>query len=234
MSTSLSRQLEQLRKSSHVASVKERDGASSIATQGPSILNLNVQLSSEELTLLAKESLQELSIGCPILRSYHVLVFRDDPNDPLPMDDDIEMEGSDKSIEDLLFLLSSFLLKPSTQYLLQYLITRHKIHIDFGKELLFACLPYYDQTIFHRVVSAIPNSFAKASAEEEFPKWSENFKTSCHPATKVGLARHLASDQGFFKLFCHVYVQKLLRGHIQRYVYLEKFPSYTCTKISFP
>ena len=214
MSTSLSRQLEQLRTSSQVSSAR-KDGGSSVASLGPNILN--VDLGSEELTVLAKEGLHELTSACPILGSYKLLLFKDDSNDPLPVDDDVDMDSSgDKSIEDVLFLLSPFIARLSAQYVLQYLITRHKVHINSAETLIFAIIPYSDKVIFNRVVEAVPIRFGKARAEEEFPRWMENFKTACHPATKVGIARHLASDPGFFKLFCHMFVHKLLRGHMKR------------------
>ena len=214
MSTSLSRQLEQLRTSSQVSSAR-KDGGSSVASLGPNILN--VDLGSEELTVLAKEGLHELTSACPILGSYKLLLFKDDSNDPLPVDDDVDMDSlGDKSIEDVLFLLSPFIARLSAQYVLQYLITRHKVHINSAESLIFAIIPYSDKVIFNRVVEAVPIRFGKARAEEEFPRWMENFKTACHPATKVGIARHLASDPGFFKLFCHMFVHKLLRGHMKR------------------
>ena len=220
MSTSLSRQLEQLRTSSQVSSAR-KDGGSSVASLGPNILN--VDLGSEELTVLAKEGLHELTITCPILARYELLLFKDDSNDPLPVED-IDMDiPDDKCIEDVLFLLSPFISKLSAQYVLQYLMTRHKIHINSAESLIFAIIPYSEKVIFNRVVEAVPIRFGKARAEEEFPRWVENFKTACHPATKVGIARHLASDPGFFKLFCHMFVQKLLRGHIKRYVLCQNF-----------
>ena len=214
MSTSLSRQLEQLRTSSQVSSAR-KDGGSSVASLGPNILN--VDLGSEELTVLAKEGLHELTSACPILGSYKLVLFKDDSNDPLPVDDDVDMDSpGDKSIEDVLFLLSPFIARLSAQYVLQYLITRHKVHVNSAESLIFAIIPYSDKVIFNRVVEAVPIRFGKARAEEEFPRWMENFKTACHPATKVGIARHLASDPGFFKLFCHMFVHKLLRGHMKR------------------
>ena len=133
------------------------------------------------------------------------------------------MDDGTKCIEDVLFLLSPYVPRLSAQYVLQYLITRHKVHINSTECFIFSVIPYYDKIIFNRVVDAVPIRFGKARAEEDFPRWVENFKAACHPATKVGIARHLASDPGFFKLFCHVFVQKLLRSHIKRYGYLLIF-----------
>ena len=216
MSTSLSRQLEQLRtSSSQVSSWQSRDGATSLASLGPNLLD--VQIGGEQLTVLAKESLRDLSVICPVLESFQSVLFRDDPDDPMPVDHMMQTDADEeKSIEDIFFLLSPHLLEASAQHVLQYLVTKHKVHIKYPELLLFSAIPYYQYKIFHRVVEALPTRFGKARAEEDFPRWVENFKTVCHPATKIGLTRHLASDQGFFKLFCHVLVQKLIRYHIKR------------------
>ena len=205
MSTSLSRQLEQLRTVSQAGPASTQ----STSTLGPNLLES--QLGAEQLTLLAKEALESLTSTCPVLESYKCVLFKDDPHDPLPEDDDDNEEPRD--LEDLLFLLSPYLLKPPAQYLLQYLVTRHDIHRKHAETLLFALIPYYQYTIFHRMVDALPTRFGKARAEEEFPRWVENFKHACHPATTIGLVRHLASDSGFFKLFCHIW-----HGHLKHHM----------------
>ena len=118
MSTSLSRQLEQLRTVSQ-AQLPVKDGATSIASLGPNLLE--TQLGAEQLTLLAKEALETLASTCPVLENFKSVLFKDDPHDPLPEDEDEEMIEVGREIEDLLFLLSPYLLKPPAQYLLQYI-----------------------------------------------------------------------------------------------------------------
>lgn len=217
MSTSLSRQLEQLRTSSQAASAQpSKDGAASVASLGPCLLD--TQLGGEQLTLLAKEALQQLSAKCPVIGSFATVLFRDDPDDVMPDDYDEDMSTADKktTVEDLLFLLTPYVLERPAQYVLQYLVTKHKVHQKHAETLFFSTIPYYDYAIFNRIVDALPLRFGKAHAEEEFPRWVETFKHACHPATTVGLVRHLASDPGFFKLVCHMFVQKLLRSHVRR------------------
>ena len=93
-STSLSRQLEQLRASSQVSKYQSsKDGGVSLASLGPSILE-GVQLGGEQLTLLAKEAVQELSLSCPIIMSFRDVIFKDDPDDLMPDDADVDMEDS--------------------------------------------------------------------------------------------------------------------------------------------
>jgi hypothetical protein len=38
------------------------------------------------------------------------------------------------------------------------------------------------------------------SEQEDHPRWVQHFRLACHPATTVGLHRHLACDRGFFNL----------------------------------
>ena len=215
-STSLSRQLEQLRASSQVSKYQlSKDGGVSVASLGPNILD--VQLGGEQLLLLAKEAVQDLSLMCPIIGSFKSLIFNNDSDDFM-CDDLDEFVDDEKKLEDLLLLLTPYLLKKSTQYLMQYLITKHKIHHNNAEVLFFSTLPYYEYSIFTLIVEAIPNQFAKSQAEEEYPKWAENFRQACHPATLVGLTRHLASNPGFFKFFCQIFTQKILRSHVKRYL----------------
>ena len=180
MSTSLSRQLEQLRTASK-SQIPSKDGATSLASLGPNLLE--TQLGAEQLTLLAKEALEDLAIQCPVIGKFRATLFKDDPHDPLPEDNDDEMSGVGGEVEDLLFLLSPHLLKPSAQYLLQYLVARHAIHVKHAETLLFCAIPHLKHTIFHRIVDALPTRFGKARAEEEHPRWVENFKNACHPAS---------------------------------------------------
>ena len=215
-STSLSRQLEQLRASSQASKFQPtKDGSVSVASLGPNILD--IQLGGEQLTLLAKKAVQDLSSICPIVADFKTLIFKDDPYDLMPDDVDEKWLG-DSTLDDLLYLLTPHVLKRETQYLLQYLISRHKIHQDHSEALFFTTLPHYEYSIFHSIVEAIPSQFAKSQAEEEYPKLFENFKEACHPSTLIGLTRHLASDSGFFKFFCQTFVQKILRNHVKKYV----------------
>ena len=38
------------------------------------------------------------------------------------------------------------------------------------------------------------------SEQEDHPRWVQHFRLACHPATTVGIHRHLACDKGFFNL----------------------------------
>ena len=66
--------------------------------------------------------------------------------------------SSSNSLEDLLFLLSPHLLSKQAQYLLQYLLTKHKIHRKHPETLFFASLPFYEFAVFNKIVESLPMS----------------------------------------------------------------------------
>ena len=70
--TSLARQLEQLR----AATVDSHVQKSGVAQQGPNLLN--VQLSGEQLTLLAKDAFSKLCDLCPAIAIFKSDIFKDD------------------------------------------------------------------------------------------------------------------------------------------------------------
>ena len=57
-----------------------------------------------------------------------------------------------------MFLLSPHLLTKPAQYLLQYLLTKHKIHRKHPETLFFASLPFYEFAIFNKIVESLPMS----------------------------------------------------------------------------
>jgi hypothetical protein len=59
-------------------------------------------------------------------------------------------------LEDLLFLLSPHILAKPTQYLLQYLISKLKIHRKYPETLFFVTLPYNQYAIFNKIVECLP------------------------------------------------------------------------------
>jgi hypothetical protein len=59
-------------------------------------------------------------------------------------------------LEDLLFLLSAHILAKPTQYLLQYLVSKLKVHRRHPETLFFVTLPYNEFAIFNRIVECLP------------------------------------------------------------------------------
>jgi hypothetical protein len=70
--TSLARQLEQLR-----ATTVDPQKQSSVAQQGPNILS-GVQLSGEQLTLLAKDAFEKICDVCPSVAHFKNAIFKGD------------------------------------------------------------------------------------------------------------------------------------------------------------
>ena len=46
--------------------------------------------------------------------------------------------------------------------------------------------------------------------------WLKSFKQACHPATAIGLYRHLASDRGFFDMIANAFVD-LAKKHVKAF-----------------
>jgi len=101
-------------------------------------------------------------------------------------------------IEDLLFLISPFTLLKPAQWILQLLVTRHKVHYKYPELFFFCVLPFYEYEIYSKALLAIDT----IPGGSEYPNWFPKFKLACAPTTKLSLFRHTAADRGFFKLLC--------------------------------
>ena len=209
MSTSLARQLEQLRTSTTQST---KPGTTSLASTGPNILDLKneQELSIEQLELFAKDAFKQLAGNIQTVEKFRRLVFKDDTNE----EDDIEMDDvTTVTIENLIVILSPYLRQKSIQFLLQYLINNHKIQEICTELFLFTCLQHYEFTIFGRIVESLPIA---RSFEESRPRWVEHFRFACHPATTIGLHRHIASDRGFFALMCENFIS-VASNHVPKF-----------------
>ena len=209
MSTSLARQLEQLRTSTTQST---KPGTTSLASTGPNILDLKneQELSIEQLELFAKDAFKQLAGNVQIVEKFQRLVFKDDTNE----EDDIEMDDvTTVTIENLIVILSPYLRQKSVQFLLQYLINNHKVQEICTELFLFTCLQHYEFTIFGRIVESLP---IVRSPEESRPRWVEHFRSACHPATTIGLHRHIACDRGFFSLMCEKFIS-VASNHVPKF-----------------
>ena len=213
METSLARQLQQLRTTSTTGDKAGKNA--SVASSGPSIVDLrnNQELTHEQLDILANECFNQLSgnsgltqQSISVLEKFRHLVFKE-----IKPDTDVDVdEEKGINIENLLIILAPHLRTPSVQFLLQYLINNHKIHDVCTEWLLFISLQHYEYKLFNRIVESLP---LKRSPEESRPRWVEHFRSACHPATTIGLHRHLACDRGFFSLLCEHFIS-VIRDHV--------------------
>ena len=204
MSTSLSRQLAQLQTSGVTQKPQ------SYASSGPSLLD--VEITPDQVRILAKEGFQKLVQSCPVVAKFKTLVFGQDDVDQDDDEDDMDVDQNLK-LEDFLVILSSQLLSKESQFLLQYLVHHQKIHLGLDEWLLFVSIPYFKFKIFNNIVKCFPN---KLKPDHAHPNWINHFRTACHPATEVGLYRHLASDRGFFDILADHFV-RLARHHVPTY-----------------
>jgi hypothetical protein len=108
------------------------------------------------------------------------------------LDDRLESE----CVEELLFLLSSYLLMKPAQWVLQYMVIKHKVHYKYAELFFFCVLPYYEYDIYAKSLLAIDT----IPGGSEYPNWFIKFKAQCAPTTKLALYRHTAADKGFLKL----------------------------------
>eukprot|EP00095_Tigriopus_kingsejongensis_P008024 maker-scaffold1494_size38455-snap-gene-0.15 protein:Tk08024 transcript:maker-scaffold1494_size38455-snap-gene-0.15-mRNA-1 annotation:"hypothetical protein DAPPUDRAFT_192569" len=189
MTTSLSRQLERLK-----TPLTAQNAAQVVHGTAPSLVADVAALDRRQLRVLAWEALHGLAEACPALLTFRVRLFPEDADDEEPR----ASEDPAGALSDLLLLLSPHVLQAPTQYLLQYLVTVHQLHVLDPEMFLWALLPAYEYRIFHRAVEAIACTVPSA----RYPHWFESFRTGCHPATRVGLRTHVARDLGFFKLLC--------------------------------
>ena len=187
MTTSLSRQLSQLRATSHAISTP----TSSVFSSGPFLISESDSLDERQLLLLAQDSFQTLTEQCQYLKKFQKDIFDDEEADEKMEDDSHPWQ------EDVLLLLTPHVLSTPGQFLLQYLVSKHKIHATHSEMLFWSTLPFFEYKIFQRVLSAIA-----ASPSAKYPQWFEAFQRACQPATAVGLRKHLAGDRGFFKMLC--------------------------------
>ena len=69
------------------------------------------------------------------------------------LDDDDEMSGEDGQDwkEDFLLLLTPFALSKPAQLVLQWMLSKHKIHETHPEILIWAILPYYEFKLFNKV-----------------------------------------------------------------------------------
>jgi len=80
-------------------------------------------------------------------------------------------EVPSRSLEDLLILLSPHFLSKPAQYLLQYLLAKHKIHRKHPETLFFASVPFYEFAIFNKIVECLP--MREASTRLKFSLYND-------------------------------------------------------------
>ena len=198
--TSLSLQLNQLRTASN-----EKSRLDAAVDEGARILGGNASLDPVVLEGVAEKGFQELLDHCPPLRDFKKKIFED------------EAEAEDEFWkEDLLLLLSPFMLRESCQFVVQFLVTRHSFHLSHPEACVLSALPYYSYNLFHNLVALVPALSGIQSSSPQYPQWLTHFREQCHPCTKIGLTKHLAKDYGFFKMLCEFILKA--EKHQRRYV----------------
>lgn len=209
MTTSLSLQLNHLgRRGRDVADTDNNNSSSS--NQGPRLLELTGKTSLDPVTLqgLAEKGLSNLLLKCPHLADFRPKLF---------VVAELSHEDKDEAWqEDLLLLLSPFVLQDSCQYLLQFLISRHSTHLSHPEALVCSVLPHYGYNVFHALLALINPSSSSAP-------WLQLFREQCYPCTKPGLVQHLASHYAFFKMLCEFMIKVERHQTRSVYTHLHKY-----------
>ena len=119
-------------------------------------------------------------------------------------------------VKDCLSFLCPHILNKNAQWLLQWLVTKHKVcsplviftkhnhlspqvHINEPNWLVFTLLPYYSYKIYQSVVLAVDTTIRQDSLTVE---WLTQFKKCCLPTSQPGLHRHVATSPSFFRFLC--------------------------------
>ena len=202
MATSLARQLALLRTP---GSVKSSLAASTSVYSGPFIVP-EAETEHSSLASLKGCVAESLSALCqlePQLMRFSVL---------------LEMEEEEAEaralVRECLTLICPHILNKHCQWLLQWLVIRHKVsphrsllhfnhhacsvqvHINCPGWLVFTLLPYYSYKIYAAVLQTVDPSIRREGGEAA---WLGGFQQTCVPTSQPGLHRHLASSPAFFR-----------------------------------
>jgi hypothetical protein len=141
MSTSLIRQLSSLAPPS--TSVAPISGVS--ADSALLILDPLKSVEIGQIEFAARDAFKQIAEKCSDINKFRALLF-DKDDDQEEDDKDGAMDGSSSSpltFDDLLLALSPFLLVTPGQILLQFVVNRHKVHLNHPEALLWAALPHH-------------------------------------------------------------------------------------------
>ena len=121
----------------------------------------------------------------------------------------LEMEpGEDEElVGDCLQRLSPVLLMRPAQFLLQWLVTRHRVHLNQPGALVFAALPHHTYRIYQAVIDCLEPATCKEP-------WLVSFLRTCVPTTQRNLHREVATSTTFLKFLCNQVTA--LSNHLSR------------------
>jgi len=198
MTTSLARQLASLRTPGSVSS------SLPVSVYSGPFLFPEAETEHSSLASLKEcvaESLSLLCVQDPSLARYSVL---------LEMEED--EEEAEQMVTDCLTSICPHLLLRPAQWMLQWLVTRHKVHMTSPSWLVFTVLPYYSYQIYQTVLQCVDSTIKQTKPGTE---WLVQFKQNCFPTTQLGLHRHTSSNPAFLRFLCDSMVE--LNKHLAKY-----------------
>ena len=113
-------------------------------------------------------------------------------------------EEAEKLVAECLTSLCPHLLLKHAQWVLQWLVTKHKVHMNNPSMLVFTVMPYYSYQIYQTVLNCIDVTLKHTKPGSD---WLAEFKQNCVPTTQVALHRHTASNPAFLRFMCSTMVE---------------------------
>ena len=105
--------------------------------------------------------------------------------------------GEDEElVGDCLRRVSPLLLMRPAQFMLQWLVTRHRVHLNHPGALVFAALPHHTYKIYQAVIDCLEPTTCKEP-------WLTSFLRTCVPTTQRNMHREAATSTTFLKFLCN-------------------------------
>ena len=206
MATSLARQLALLRTP---GAVKSSLASASSVYSGPFIIP-EAEAEHNSVASLKGAVAESLSALCsldPEMMRFTVLLELEE-----------EDEAARRLVRECLTALCPHILNKHAQWVLQWLVIRHKVtiilslslfymsthllcqvHINCPSWLVFNLLPFYSYKIYQTVLQNIDTTIRHEKSDNT---WLVGFKQTCVPTSQPGLARHTATNTAFFRFLC--------------------------------
>ena len=98
-------------------------------------------------------------------------------------------------VKECLTFLCPHILNKNAQWMLQWLVTRHKVHINEPDWLVFTLLPFYSYKIYQTTIQSVDPTIRREGASLD---WLTQFKSCCVPTSQQDLSdkRYLWQLQG--------------------------------------
>ena len=84
-------------------------------------------------------------------------------------------------VKECLTFLCPHILNKNAQWMLQWLVTRHKVHINEPDWLVFTLLPFYSYKIYQSTIQSVDTTIRRENVSLD---WLKEFKSRCVPTSQ--------------------------------------------------